>query len=110
MPQYHRTESSQVRKQEVDDRHRGAFSTVEASAQNLFELLSYATTIIFTRPDQFQWPVVVSIGAVYAAGGLYTWYVRERRGHLLHSPQCLKRRAYNDSMTNVELNGVVRGI
>ncbi|RYP08038.1 hypothetical protein DL765_008932 [Monosporascus sp. GIB2] len=37
---------------EVEPEHRGSFSTVEAGFQNLFELLSYASTIIFSRPDQ----------------------------------------------------------
>ncbi|KAK9792193.1 putative Ferroporti-1 [Seiridium cardinale] len=42
---------------EVEADYRGTFSTVEAAFQNLFELFSYVTTIIFSRPDQFQWPV-----------------------------------------------------
>ncbi|KAI1250202.1 hypothetical protein MGN70_007254 [Eutypa lata] len=74
---------------EVEPEHRGSFSTVEAGFQNLFELLSYASTIIFSRPDQFQWPVVISVVAVYAAGGLYSSFVRKRRGHLLHTPPCM---------------------
>ncbi|KAF7328398.1 Solute carrier family 40 protein [Mycena venus] len=57
----------------------GTFSTVESSFQNLFDLLSYATTIIFSRPDQFRWPVVISVAAVYVAGGLYAFFVRKRR-------------------------------
>lgn len=78
--------------EEVDEDNRGAFSTVEASFQNLFELLSYASTIVFSRPEQFQWPVVISVGAVYTAGGLYTVFVRRRRGHLVHAPSCIKPR------------------
>lgn len=74
---------------EVVEDQRGAFSAVEASLQNLFELLAYATTIAFSRPDQFRWPVVISVVAVYIAGGLYAAFVRQRRGHLLHAPQCL---------------------
>lgn len=74
---------------EVESEYRGAFSTVEASFQNLFELLSYASTIVFSRPDQFQWPVVISVAAVYAAGFLYTAFVRRRRGHLFHAPPCM---------------------
>ena len=69
---------------------RGSFSTVEASFQNLFELLSYVTTIIFARVEQFRWPMVISVVAVYAAGGTYAVFVRKRRGHLLHQPGCLK--------------------
>ncbi|KAI1868008.1 uncharacterized protein JN550_006496 [Neoarthrinium moseri] len=74
---------------EVPSDHRGTFSTVEAAFQNLFELISFATTIVFSRPDQFQWPVVISVVAVYFAGGMYACFVRRRRGHLLHAPPCL---------------------
>ncbi|KAJ3493138.1 hypothetical protein NLG97_g4926 [Lecanicillium saksenae] len=56
--------------EEVEEGHRGAFSSVEASFQNLFELLSFATTIAFSRPEQFHWPLVISITAVYLAGAL----------------------------------------
>lgn len=59
----------------------------------MFEMLSYASTIVFSRPDQFQWPVVVSVVAVYVAGGLYTSFVRRRQGHLLHVPPCFPRKA-----------------
>ncbi|KAK8143672.1 hypothetical protein G3M48_006896 [Beauveria asiatica] len=76
--------------EEVEDGNRGAFSSVEASFQNLFELLSFATTITFPRPEQFHWPLVISIAAVYMAGGLYAFFVRRRRGHLFHPPACLK--------------------
>ncbi|KAL3962389.1 hypothetical protein ACCO45_003912 [Purpureocillium lilacinum] len=55
---------------EVEAEFRGTFSTVEAALQNFFELLSFATTIAFSRPDQFRWPVVISTTAVYIAGGL----------------------------------------
>lgn len=77
------------RTQEVDVSHRGEFSSVEASFQNLFELLSYCTTIVFSRPDQFQWPILMSVVAVYLAGVLYASFVRHRRGHLFHAPPCL---------------------
>lgn len=70
--------------------HRGTFSTVEAAFQNLFEMLSSVLTIIFSRPDQFQWPVVVSTAAVYTAGGMYAVFVRKRRGHLFHAPPCVQ--------------------
>lgn len=76
--------------EDVEESHRGSFSTVEAAFQNLFELLSYATTIVFSKTDQFLYPSVISTAAVYIAGGLYTLYVRRRRGHLLHKPMCLK--------------------
>ncbi|KUI63324.1 Solute carrier family 40 member 1 [Cytospora mali] len=77
---------------EVEDDHRGTFSAVEASFQNLFEMLSYLTTIIFSRPEQFRWPLLISVGAVYTAGGLYSCFLRKRRGHLFHAPPCVRHK------------------
>ncbi|KMU79104.1 hypothetical protein CISG_07270 [Coccidioides immitis RMSCC 3703] len=76
--------------EEVESDHRGSFSSMEASWQSTFELCSYATTIIFSRPEQFQWPVLMSCAAVFTGGGLYTMFVRSRRGHLFHLPQCIE--------------------
>ena len=70
--------------EEVDSEARGSFSSLEASCQNTFELLSFAMTIVFARPEQFRWPVAVSCAAVASAGGLYASFVRARRGHLVH--------------------------
>ena len=64
--------------------NRGAFSSVEAAWQNAFEICSYISTIIFSRPEQFRWPGLLSVIAVYTASVLYAAFVRKRRGHLLH--------------------------
>lgn len=69
--------------EEVNEQSRGTFSTVEASFQNLFELLSYLTTIIFSKANQFQWPATISVIAVYIAGAICMLFVRKRRGHLI---------------------------
>ncbi|OIW24970.1 hypothetical protein CONLIGDRAFT_656778 [Coniochaeta ligniaria NRRL 30616] len=74
---------------EVQGDRRGIFSTTEASFQNVFDLLSWALTIIWSDPKSFQWPVLVSFAAVYIAGGLYGFFLRRRRGHLIHAPSCL---------------------
>lgn len=66
--------------EEVEEEHRGAFSSVEAAWQNAFELCSYGTTVVFSRPDQFRWPVLVSCLAVFVAGGLYAVFLRRRGG------------------------------
>jgi len=52
--------------------------------QNVFELLSFATTIIFPRPEQFKYPVLISYGAIVLAVICFAGYVRKERGHLLH--------------------------
>ncbi|KAI9042422.1 putative iron-regulated transporter [Aspergillus affinis] len=75
--------------EEVEPAYRGSFSSVEAAWQNAFELCSYATTILFSRPDQFHWPVTISCVAVAMAGGMYAGFVRMRRGHLFHPPHCI---------------------
>ncbi|VUC29551.1 unnamed protein product [Clonostachys rosea] len=69
---------------EVEADLRGAFSSVEAGWQNGFELLSYAATMIFSRPDQFKWPTLISVVAVGLASVIYTRYVYSQRKHLLH--------------------------
>ncbi|EGX89990.1 iron-regulated transporter, putative [Cordyceps militaris CM01] len=74
--------------EEVEDGNRGAFSSVEASFQNLFELLSFATTIAFSRPEQFHWPLVISIAAVYVAGGLNVKIGREKVAYNHHRKHC----------------------
>ncbi|KAI9663116.1 MAG: hypothetical protein M1821_008164 [Bathelium mastoideum] len=86
---------------QVEGDQRGAFSTTEASFQNLFELLSYATTLVFSQPDQFKWPIIMSTAAVYAAGGLYTFYVRRQRGHLLHFENLVRGKEWHPSSTDV---------
>ncbi|PHH52344.1 Solute carrier family 40 member 1 [Ceratocystis fimbriata CBS 114723] len=75
---------------EVDEFQRGSFSAMEASIQNLFELLAFATTAIFHRPEQFRILTLISFGAVATASLLYAGFVKQRRGHLFHAPACLK--------------------
>ncbi|KAI9782194.1 MAG: hypothetical protein M1839_005308 [Geoglossum umbratile] len=70
--------------EDVEATHRGSFSSVEAAWQNAFELCSYVSTIIFSRPEQFKWPTLLSVVAVVTAVVLYTIFVYLRRGHLVH--------------------------
>ncbi|KAJ3784441.1 iron-regulated transporter [Lentinula aff. detonsa] len=76
---------------EVEAEIRGSFSSVEAAWQNMFELCAFTSTIIFSKPEQFRWPVMMSLLAVSLAGMLYASFVRLRRGHLLHLPLCIER-------------------
>lgn len=77
--------------EEVEPSIRGQFSSQEFAFQNIFEMLSFASTIIFSRPDQFKLPATVSAGAVGLAGILYAAFVRARRGHLVHLSNCVDR-------------------
>jgi iron-regulated transporter 1 len=76
---------------EVESDVRGTFSSLEASCQNLFEMLAFLSTMIFSRPEQFKIPAAISAGAVATAALLFTYFVRKRRGHLLHASRCLER-------------------
>jgi iron-regulated transporter 1 len=70
---------------------RGSFSAVEMALQNVFELLSFATTMVFYRPEDFKFPMYISAGAVATSAACFAGFVRKRRGHLLHTDKCLKR-------------------
>lgn len=74
----------------VEAESRGAFSTVEAAWQNMFELLSFATTLIFYKPEQFRWPALISVVAVALASFLYMCFAWRQRGHLIHLDKLAK--------------------
>ncbi|KAH7222192.1 hypothetical protein BKA60DRAFT_539275 [Fusarium oxysporum] len=75
--------------EEVEAEKRGAFSAVEASWQNVFEMCSYTSTIIFSSPSQFHNPTALSVTSVFFAWLLYSSFVKKRRGHLVHWPTCM---------------------
>ena len=77
--------------EEVESELRGTFSSQEFAFQNIFEMLSFASTIAFARPAQFKYPATISAGAVGVAGVLYAAFVRARRGHLIHLSRCMDR-------------------
>ncbi|CAI4214107.1 unnamed protein product [Parascedosporium putredinis] len=60
---------------EVEEESRGAFSTAEASSQNLFEMLSYVSTIVYYKPEEFQWPMFITLASMYAGWATYAIYV-----------------------------------
>ncbi|TFK68075.1 hypothetical protein BDN72DRAFT_842291 [Pluteus cervinus] len=68
----------------VEPEHRGTFSAVESSVQSIFEVCAFLSTIIFSRPEEFVYPSLMSAAAVAVAGVLYAMFVRTKRGHLLH--------------------------
>jgi iron-regulated transporter 1 len=85
-------ESTLTWKQAVESDQRGSFSATEASVQNTFELLSFASTTVFARPDQFRISAAVSAAAVVMAGLMYAYFVRQQRGHLFHASKCMQRK------------------
>jgi len=73
----------------VSEESRGTFSACEMGLQNLFELMSFAVTIVWADPRLFRVPVIVSFGAVAISAGCFAGYVRKERGHLIHMNHCL---------------------
>lgn len=80
--------------EDVPEESRGKFSAAEMALQNVSELISFATTIIWARPEEFEYPVLVSAGAVGISACCFAAFVRKRRGHLLHASKCMKREKY----------------
>ncbi|KAF2223150.1 Ferroporti-1 [Elsinoe ampelina] len=78
--------------EEVEAEGRGRFSAIEAGFQNLFEMLAFATTIIWARPEEFKVPALISAGSTAGAAVLYALYVRRERGHLFHRSKCFDKR------------------
>jgi iron-regulated transporter 1 len=70
---------------------RGSFSAVEVALQSIFELMSFALTMIFHRPEDFKYPVFISGGAITVSAACFAGFVRQKRGHLLHASKCFKR-------------------
>lgn len=71
---------------------RGTFSAVEASLQNFFEMLSFGMTMVFAQPELFKFPVYISAGAIALSAVCFASFVRQKRGHLLHTSKCLEKR------------------
>ncbi|KAK8049510.1 hypothetical protein PG994_011240 [Apiospora phragmitis] len=68
----------------VHAHQRSKFAGVETSVVNVFEILGAGTAISFPRTDQFKWLSLASFVAVMISWALYTGWVKEQRGHLLH--------------------------
>ncbi|KAF9252262.1 hypothetical protein DTO006G1_3010 [Penicillium roqueforti] len=73
----------------IQEHARARFSATEMALQNVFEMLSFASTIAFPLPAQFRYPVMISSGAVAVAAICFATYVRKERGHLLHRSRCM---------------------
>ncbi|KAL2865187.1 putative iron-regulated transporter [Aspergillus lucknowensis] len=73
----------------IEAGNRARFSATEMALQSVFEMISFATTIVFDDPDQFKYPVYISYSAIAVAAACFAAYVRRERGHLLHTSKCM---------------------
>lgn len=70
--------------QEIEFERIGTVSGVQMMMQNVFELTSYAVTIIWYDPSQFWIPCWISLGCGVLAASIYTRYAVVERGHIFH--------------------------
>ncbi|KAG4026511.1 hypothetical protein MFRU_040g00690 [Monilinia fructicola] len=68
----------------VASSHRSSFTGCEYSLVAFFELGNNVMAMIWSRPEQFKWVALVSLGAVIVSAVLYAGWVRSVRGHLVH--------------------------
>ncbi|KAL4802103.1 Ferroporti-1 [Aspergillus unguis] len=73
----------------VSPGHRARFSATEMALQSVFEMISFGSTIIFDKPEEFKYPVYLSYGAVALAAICFAAYVHRERGHLVHMSKCM---------------------
>ncbi|KAK6497591.1 hypothetical protein TWF481_011998 [Arthrobotrys musiformis] len=63
---------------------RGEFTGIEQSFVSTAELLQWTITAILSHPKDFDVLAVISWVSILGAAGCYAWFIRKRRGHLLH--------------------------
>lgn len=51
---------------------------------SLFELGQWILGVIISKPEDFRWIALISVGAVALSAVMYAFWVRRQRGHLMH--------------------------
>eukprot|EP00899_Mesostigma_viride_P006552 jgi/Mesvir1/15899/Mv02802-RA.1 len=69
---------------------RGTVGGVQASLQELMNLLGLSLGMIFHNPEDFWLLVLISFGMVSSGAALYASYCYKVRGHLIHCLPCAK--------------------
>ena len=69
---------------ETGEHERGQISGCEQSLKNVFDMGTWILVILFNRPERFYVLATISVCAVFLASCLYSFWVRQKRGHLLH--------------------------
>lgn len=65
----------------IDESCRGRVNAIEKALAKFAELLVYAATIAFATPQQFQFIIYISTGAVLLASVLYLGWAGSHHGH-----------------------------
>ena len=68
----------------VSSEKRSSFAGTETALVSLFELIQWVAAAIWSKPEQFKWLSSGSLVAVTSSMVLHAFWVRHRRGHLVH--------------------------
>ncbi|GAA5885225.1 hypothetical protein JCM16303_005963 [Sporobolomyces ruberrimus] len=74
-----------------DHPRKNTIMALQFSLQNMLDLIKYIVTIIFNKPSEFKWPVIISFTSVVLGALCYLVYVRKERGHLVHFDEWTER-------------------
>ena len=91
--------TQEITQTRVPSSQRASFAGTEMSFVSLFELTQWIVSAILSRPQDFKWLALGSLGAVACSSAMYAAWVRIQRGHLTHWDavgkhcHCLRSRA-----------------
>jgi iron-regulated transporter 1 len=74
----------QIMQERIEEEHSGALTGCHYTLLEVFGLVQYAVVAIFSDPSAFLIPSWISFGFVCGGALIFTQYVYNERGHLLH--------------------------
>lgn len=76
--------TQEITQTHVAPEQRSSFAGTEMAFVSLFELSQWILGAIISKPEDFRWIALISTGAVGLSTGMYAFWVRRQRGHLMH--------------------------
>lgn len=81
----------QLVQEQVSNEQAGLINGLQFAFCNLFNLLQYLATIIWSDPSMFYIPATISFAFVAMAAVVFSWYGKKTRGHLFHFHKLLEK-------------------
>lgn len=76
--------TQEITQTRVAPEQRSSFAGTEMAFVSLFELGQWILGVIISKPKDFRWIALISVGAVAVSAAMYAFWVRRQRGHLMH--------------------------
>lgn len=76
--------TQEITQTSVAPAQRSSFAGTEMAFVSLFELTQWIAAAILYKPEQFHWIALGSFEAVGFSSMIYSVWVRQQRGHLVH--------------------------